>query len=107
MSISEGIELNVEKAIWVSEYTVQVLFSDGAQKELDFRGFLTQSDQPEIRKYLDVEQFKAFEICYGNLVWNDYDLCFSIEDLYSGHLIVQEAVSSKVAEDSPDYQVGD
>ncbi|MDF7801492.1 DUF2442 domain-containing protein [Pontiellaceae bacterium B1224] len=103
MSITEGIELNIIDAVWVSGLKLDISFSDGTQRELDFEPFLSRSDQPGIRKYLDAERFKAFEISYGNLVWNDYDLCFSIEDLYSGQLIAQEAFNSKVAEDGPEY----
>lgn len=107
MTISEGIELNITKVLRVSGYTLAISFSDGFERELDFGPFLSQSDLPAIRKYLDVEQFKAFEICYGNLVWNDYDLCFSIEDLYVGNLTAHGAMDSKVAEDRPEYQVGE
>jgi hypothetical protein len=86
-SMNEGKELNVIDAVWVSACKLEISFSDGTKREVDFGPFLAQSDQPEIRKYLDVERFKAFEISYGNLVWNDYDLCFSIEDLYMGQLL--------------------
>ncbi len=38
------------------------------------------------RKYLDKEYFKAFSVEYGDLVWNDYELCFPIWDLHEGRL---------------------
>jgi len=39
-----------------------------------------------IRAYLDPEKFKQFAVEYGDLHWNDYDLCFSIADLYEGRI---------------------
>ena len=35
---------------------------------------------------ISVELFKEFSIVYGRLDWNNYDLCFSIEDLYEGKI---------------------
>ena len=35
---------------------------------------------------MDKEKFKAFKIVDGNINWNDYELIFSIEDLYEGIL---------------------
>jgi len=101
MSLREGVELNLTTAEWVSGYTIRLGFSDGFSRELNFQMFLEASSQPEIRKYLQEEQFKAFEISYGNLIWNDYDLCFSIEDLYSGNLFAQQQ-DSMVAEEPPE-----
>ena len=37
-----------------------------------------------IREYLDAENFRKFTVEYGDLFWNDYDLCFSVADLYEG-----------------------
>lgn len=41
---------------------------------------------PAIQKYLNEEFFKNFQIKDGNLDWNDYDLCFPIEDLCKNRL---------------------
>jgi hypothetical protein len=43
---------------------------------------LSESLNPLIRKYLDLNEFKKFELDNGDLQWNDYDLCFPIADLY-------------------------
>ncbi|WP_372793895.1 DUF2442 domain-containing protein [Pontiella sp.] len=102
MSLKEGIELNLTAAEWISDYIIRLAFSDGFTRDLNFQPFLEASTHPEIRKYLEPESFKAFEISYGNLIWNDYDLCFSIDDLYSGNLVSQQQ-DSMVAEDSPGY----
>ncbi len=38
------------------------------------------------RKYIDKELFKNFSIVYGEIVWNDYDMCFPIWNLYEGKI---------------------
>jgi hypothetical protein len=107
MTLQQGCELNITKAEYVTGLVLKLEFSDGFTHILDFEPFLTASDQPEIRKYLNVERFKGFSLSYGNLLWNDYDLCFSIEDLYSGNLMPAIIPESMVAEETPDYRVGE
>ena len=104
MILKEGIELNIVTAKWVSDYQLELTFSNGVCRVVDFADFLMNSDQPEVKKYLDVEVFKGFTINFGNLMWNDYDLCFSIEDLYSGQICdFKQEAQDKVAESGPKY----
>lgn len=107
MSLQKGIELNVVTANWVSGYVLEITFSDGFSHKVDFGPFLQGSVLPEVRKYADIEQFKGFKISYGNLIWNDYDLCFSIEDLYSGNFLAVDRSQRMVAENEPEYRIGD
>ncbi len=107
MSIQEGFELNVVSANWVSGYVLEIFFSDDFSHEVDFGPFLEGSILPYVRKYVDVEQFKGFKISYGNLIWTDYDLCFSVEDLYSGDISVSGQSQRMVAEEEPEYRNGD
>ena len=104
MSLREGAELNIVNACWTKGYSLELEFSDGSRKSVDFEPFLSAAVQPDIRKYLDKDRFKGFTISYGNLVWNDYDLCFSIEDLYSGCLAAGQVQRAMVAEDLPEYE---
>jgi len=106
MSIQEGIELNVVSAGWLSGYVLEVSFSDGFSRKVDFGPFLERSSLPEAKKFRDIEQFKGYSIRYGNLVWNDYDLCFSIGDLYSGRILSSGQSERMVAEDGPEYPMG-
>jgi hypothetical protein len=76
----------IEQAKYVEDYVLQLEFSDGKEIEVDFGSFLHQSLNPLIRKYLDVDIFKQFTVEYGDLFWNDYDLCFPIADLYEGRI---------------------
>ena len=103
MSLQEGIELNIVQAEWIAGLMLKIEFSDGFSRSVDFEPFLSSSDLPVICAYLNVERFKGFSINYGNLVWNDYDLYFSIEDLYLGNLRATADSERLVAEDSPEY----
>ena len=38
------------------------------------------------KKYLDKELFKSFTIDFGDLVWNDYEMCFPIWVLHEGKI---------------------
>lgn len=78
--------LEVIQAIQLSDYMLEVKFSDGKINQVDFKEFLSRSLHPEICKYLDQDLFSTFEVKDGNVIWNDYDLIFPIADLYSGKI---------------------
>ncbi|WP_114417774.1 DUF2442 domain-containing protein [Marinospirillum perlucidum] len=80
--IEESVPLSIEKAEQIAEYRLRLYFSDGHIQEVDLENFLFSSTNPHIQKYQDPEVFAGFEISDGDLQWNDYDLCFSLEDLY-------------------------
>jgi len=107
VSIKEGVELNIVSAVWISGHVLEITFSDGVLHKVDFERFLENSIQPEIRKYLDLDAFKGFTINFGNLIWNDYDLCFSIEDLYSGKVLARGNSDRMVAENHAEYGISD
>ena len=76
----------VTHAEQVGAYVLRLDFNDGTTQRVDFEPFLSASHNPLIRKYLDPRQFGQFEVKEGDLIWNDYDLCFPIADLYENHL---------------------
>jgi hypothetical protein len=59
---------------------------DGLEKEVDFGSFLREAKNPMARKYLDQNLFRNFKIDYGDIIWNDYEMCFPIWDLYDGKI---------------------
>lgn len=81
--------LSVTKANYIGDYAIRLTFSDGHKKRVDFKPFLEHARHPAIKKYLDENQFKNFRIRDGNLDWNDFDMCFPIEDLYKNTLQYQ------------------
>lgn len=82
MILSEGTAIDIIRVERGSGYKLKLSFSDGAEREIDFEPFLRHSRNPMIRSYLNPQKFANFTLEYGNLVWDDYALCFPIADLY-------------------------
>jgi uncharacterized protein YjbK len=70
----------------IADYKIEITFNDGEKKVVNFEHFLSSSQHPSIRKYLDKNKFMEFEIKNGNLNWNDYDLIFPLSDLKKGQI---------------------
>jgi len=82
---NEPVDLiQVKSAQYIGDFAIRVFFSDGFKKLVDFKPFLENSLHPSIRKYLNEINFKDYQIVNGNLNWNNFDMIFPIEDLYSG-----------------------
>lgn len=79
-------DLKIDTAKYLLDYAVRVKFNDGSERLIDFKPFLSKSNHPSIKKYLDEDKFSQFEIKDGNLNWNDYELIFPVWDLYNGKL---------------------
>lgn len=78
--------IEILKATYLEHYTISFHFSDGVIQVIDFEHFLSSAANNMTRKYLDISLFKNFNIQYGDIVWNDYELCFPIWDLHQGQL---------------------
>jgi hypothetical protein len=74
--------LKLDKAEYLDGYRIKLTFQNGETRTINFHKFLEHSQNPSTKKYLSIEKFKEFKISYGDLVWNDYELCFPIADLY-------------------------
>ena len=86
MTLSEGAVIDLIRAEHISGYKLRLLFSDGAERLVDFEGFLRRSHNPLIQAYLDPVKFAGFRIEDGQLVWDDFGLCFPIADLYENRV---------------------
>lgn len=86
IALPEGAIVEVVRAERVSGYKLSLSFSDGAERVVDFEPFLSSSQNPMISAYLDPQKFGAFRLEHGDLIWDDYGLCFPITDLYEGRL---------------------
>jgi hypothetical protein len=84
--LPEGTVVEVLSAEHVSDYKLLLSFSDGATRLIDFEPFLHCSSNPHIRLYLDPIRFKCFRVEHGDLLWDDYGLCFPIADLYENRI---------------------
>lgn len=80
-------DLSIVKASYISEYKIELEFSDGKTQVVDFAPFLKSSRHPGIRIYLDLDAFKGFQVVDGDLDWNDFDLTFPIWDLYTNKIL--------------------
>lgn len=76
----------IDKAEYIAEYKIKFLFSDGIERLIDFSNFLKSAKNPMTRKYLDKKLFKNYSIDYGDIIWNDYEMCFPIWDLHEGKI---------------------
>ena len=79
-------QLKIDSAKYLSDYAIRLKFSDGNERLVDFKPFLSKSLHPSIKKYLDEKKFSEFSLTDGNLNWNDYDLIFPLSDLYNGQV---------------------
>jgi hypothetical protein len=78
--------VSITKAVYVKDYIISFGFSDGVEKEINFEEFLENAHNPMTKKFLNKELFKNFKIEYGDIIWNDYEMCFPIWDLHEGTL---------------------
>jgi len=98
-----GKEVNITDVRHLGGCRLEITFSNGHVQEADFESFLKQA-HPELRKYLDEKEFSRFAVEHGNLVWNDYEMCFPVESLYTGKLMASESELLKVAEGPAEYK---
>ena len=87
MSQTETGFIEITNVQYCSEYKLELSFNDGSKRIVDFEPFLREAQHPEIKKYLEISRFRGFTFEFGHLHWNDYDLSFSIDDLYDGKIL--------------------
>ncbi len=78
--------ISIDKANYKGDYVINLRFSDGVERDIDFSNFLLNAKNPMTKRYRDKELFKSFTIDYGDLIWNDYEMCFPIWDLHKGKI---------------------
>ena len=78
--------LAITQAEYLGKHKIHFMFSDQTERTIDFGSFLNRSNNPMTRRFLDTNLFQVFKIEYGDIVWNDYELCFPILDLYEGNV---------------------
>lgn len=78
--------ISIDKAEYIGDYKIRFSFSDGIEREIDFDSFLKNAKNPMTKKYLDKQLFEKYTIEYGDIIWNDYEMCFPIWDLHEGKI---------------------
>ncbi len=76
--------LSVKKAEFIGGYQLNIYFSDGTQRLIDFTNAFNQL-AGYYAQYRQPERFQRFTIENGNMVWGkDWDVIYP--DLYQGRL---------------------
>jgi hypothetical protein len=79
-------QLFIEKADYISDFSVELKFNDGTVKIVDFGVYLNKHPHPQYNKYLKPANFRKFYLDHGNIVWGkNWDLAFPVEQLYTGN----------------------
>ena len=78
--------ISINQAEYLGEYKIKFIFSDDTETIIDFSKFLQNARNPMTKKYLDKQLFRKYSIKYGDIVWNDYEMCFPIWDLHQGEI---------------------
>lgn len=78
--------ISIQKAEYEGDYKIYFQFSDGVKQSIDFRHFLENAKNPMTKKYLDKKKFQEYSLEYGDINWNDFEMCFPIWDLHEGKI---------------------
>ena len=86
MTLADDAVIDIVGVEQLSGYKLRLAFSDGKERVIDFEPFLRNSRNPMIREYLEPQKFANFRVEYGDLIWDDFGLCFPIADLYENRI---------------------
>jgi len=75
--------ISITDAKYLDNYKIKLKFNDKKENIIDLSDFILNSKHPDIQKYKDEELLKKFQLDYGELHWNDWELAFPIYDLYT------------------------
>ena len=75
--------MKLTSATYLNDYSVELFFSDGERRTVDFKSFLSTASNPMTKAFLDLSKFKNFEVTHGYLSWNNGEMDFSADSLYS------------------------
>lgn len=78
--------IEIISAKYLDDYKIFLTFNDNQTKIIDFYNLLKSSPYKNEKKFIEKEYFQQFRIELGDLIWNDYDMCFQAKNLYNGVL---------------------
>ncbi|PSR55342.1 DUF2442 domain-containing protein [Adhaeribacter arboris] len=76
----------IDKAVYLGGYRIKFDFSERVSQTIEAENFLKSAKNSMTKMYLDKNIFQGFRIEYGDIVWNDYEMCFPIWDLHEGKI---------------------
>lgn len=67
--------ISIIKARYLSDYRIQLFFSDGRSGTVDLKDTITQDSRPIFNQLKDISIFKNFKVEYDTIVWpNELDI---------------------------------
>lgn len=75
--------MKVVNVKYISEYKLEIQFSDNTVKNVDLKQFLLSAKNPMTTTFRDIELFKQVKVVHGHLSWNDGEMDLSAESLYN------------------------
>jgi len=78
--------IEINKAKYIEDYKILIEFNNSVSKILDFRELIEKTSFPNEKKYKDFALFQQFKVEMGDLIWNDYDMCFQAKNLINGYV---------------------
>ena len=86
----------IKNAKYIKDYKLRVIFDDGVSKKIDLYPFISESKQPQTRKFLDKKLFKKFYTDDWGLRWGDNEFDINPISIYKGQYDY-EKVTKKMA----------
>ena len=79
--------ISILQAQYMGDFKILFNFNDKVSRLVDFKPFLQKSKHLTVKNYLQKESlFQNFKIEYGDIYWNDFELCFPIDNLHQGKI---------------------
>jgi hypothetical protein len=74
--------MDITKAKYISAYKIEFTFENNSKKVVDFKVFLMNERNPMTTEFRDVNLFRKFKIEGGDILWKNFQMCFSGEAMY-------------------------
>ncbi|MBI1768288.1 MAG: hypothetical protein HY015_04180 [Bacteroidetes bacterium] len=81
---SKEVSLSIISADYISEFIIDLHFSDGKREKVDFLPLFMKYVKGDNRKYFSSTQFKKFRVVDGNISWGrNEDVIFTLDSILS------------------------
>lgn len=79
---SKEVSLGIISADYVSEFVIDLKFSNGKKEKVDFLPLFLKYVKGDNKKYFSPTQFKRFRVVDGNISWGrNEDVIFTIDSI--------------------------
>ena len=77
----------VTSAVYAGGLSIEVHFSDGTVRVVDFTEFFRRHPHPQHNRFAEPRNFRKFTLRDGNVIWGkNADMEFPVGALYAGNL---------------------